>query len=595
MAPAAEPVWRDLFRQVGRDLAPYPGRSGMTWRVALLCALVTGAAMIHKVPEAAISCYLVIFLARPDGAECVAQALGLIVLVVVVVGAMVPVIQLTADAPLVRIVVIAAVSFAFVWLGAVSPLGEIGSIVGLVVAYILTLVDQVPAGEIATRGLLYAAEMAILPMVLMIAFNLVLGRSPHRLLRESVAARLAAAADFLDAPDAAHEARIDAELASGMEVTDRRVRLARAFHTAPAAAVTWLSGAAATTYRLLLAVRALPPGTEAGLRQTDKKKIVLAQSCRDAAIAIGAGRRPEVAGIVQSSGDTMLDAAHAALAALARPDGGATAPPAKQHFFAADTFSNPFYQQYALKTTAAAVLCYLLYSLIGWQGIHTAMITCYVAALGTTGETIHKLALRICGCLAGAVLGFLAILYVIPHLSSVGGLGVLVFLGVLPAAWVSAGDARIAYAGVQIGLAFLLTILNGFGPSVDMDAGRDRIIGILLGNLVVYLVFTGLWPRSAALDARERLAQALAGLARLAAQEPAARMQSVAEAAGVEAAAARATGQVRLLPFEPRAQRPPAGHRRRGPRAGAGVAGRARAFGRDGSGARCARGSPAWP
>jgi multidrug resistance protein MdtO len=541
-------MWRDLPRQVALDLAPAPGRLAMTWRVALLCALVAAAAMIYKVPEAAISCYLVIFIARPDGAECVAQALGLIVLVFLVVAAMVPVIQLTADAPLARILVIAAASCAFVWLGAVSRLGEIGSIIGLVVAYILTLVDQVPAGEIATRGLLYAAEMAILPMVLMIAFNLVLGRSPHRLLRATVVQRLAAAAEFLDAPDAARRMSVDGELAQGMAGSDLQVRLARAFHTAPDAAVAWLAGAAASSYRLLLALGSLDRATPEPARRA------FAQSCRRAADAVAAGQRPEAAPGVAPTGNAMLDAAHAALAGLSLPDGGTSVTAAKQRFFVDDAFTRPGYQQYALKTTAAAVTCYLAYSLIGWQGIHTAMITCYVAALGTTGETVHKLALRIGGCLVGALMGFLAIAFVIPHLDSVGGLAVLVFAGLLPAAWVAAGSQRISYAGVQIGLAFLLTILTGFGPSVDMDAGRDRIVGILLGNTVVYLVFTGIWPRSAALDARERLADALRRLAALAAQEPDVRV--IGDAAQVEAAATQAAEQIRLLPYEPRSQRP---------------------------------------
>ena len=187
-----------------------------------------------------------------------------------------------------------------------------------------------------------------------------------------------------------------------------------------------------------------------------------------------------------------------ALDGLAAPNGGADPRPKKPPFLAPDAFSNPDHQRYALKTTAAALICYLIYTGIGWDGIHTAMITCYVAALGTTGETVHKLALRITGCLIGAAMGVAAIAFVIPQLQSIGGLMALVFAGILIAGWVAAGSERIAYAGVQIGLAFLLTVLNGFGPSTDMSNAGDRIAGILLGNVIVYVIFTGIWPRSAA-------------------------------------------------------------------------------------------------
>ncbi|WP_415660323.1 hypothetical protein [Roseateles sp.] len=132
---------------------------------------------------------------------------------------------------------------------------------------------------------------------------------------------------------------------------------------------------------------------------------------------------------------------------------------------------------------------------------------------------------------------------------------VLVFAGILPAAWVSSGNARISYAGVQIGLAFLLTILHGFSRSLSMDSGRDRVIGILLGNLVVYLIFTGIWPKSVVVDVRERLSRALAALARLARLEPSARVMAIGEAAVVETEMATAREQLRVLPLEPAASR----------------------------------------
>ncbi|MBB6307754.1 FUSC family protein [Xanthobacter tagetidis] len=555
-APEARPAspWPGIARQAWRDVLPFPGRLAMAWRVALLCALVAGVAMLYKVPEAAIGCYLVIFLARPNGAECVGQALGVILLASVVVLAMAPVIQATAESPLLRILVIAGTSFVFVYLGAASQLGEIGSIIALVIAFILTLVDQVPAGEVVTRGLLYAWQMAAMPMALMVVFYLVLGTGPHTLLRRTVATRLSRAAGVLEGEREAREALAE-EVAQGTAESAKQAMMARLFHTAPDAAVTWLSGAAQTSYRLLLAAAAVPADAARDAREA------LAGRCRAAAAAIAAGSRPAPAQEDAAAKTGPLAAIAAQLAALARADGGTPTAPETPPFLAPDALTNPDYQQYALKTTAAAITCYLVYSLIGWQGIHTAMITCYVAALGTTGETVHKLALRIGGCLIGACLGFLSILYVIPALDTVGGLMVLVFFGVLPAAWVSAGSERISYAGVQIGLAFLLTILNGFAPSLDMGSGRDRIVGILLGNFVVYLYFTGIWPKSAAADGRRHLARALAALARLAALAPPAREAATDEAALAACELDRAREQLRLLPFEPASQRPPAARR----------------------------------
>lgn len=551
MTRIAEQPWGGMLREAWADLQPAPGRFAMTWRVALLCALVCGTAMLYKVPESAISCYLIIFLMRPNGAENVGQALGLIVLVTLIVLLIAPIIQWTAELPLLRIAVIAATSFAFLYLSSASQLGEIGAIIALVIAFVLTLVDQVPAGEIVTRGLLYAWQMASMPMALMAVFSMLLGTSPHRLLRGTLARQLDAAALALSGKG---RHGLHAALEEGLEASGKQALLARLFHTAPTREITWLSGAAATAYRLMLAVAALP----AGLTDT-----ALAQRCRAMAATLGGGGRPAPENGSASSGEGALSAARQAVVDLEKSNGGSALRAEKPPFLAADAFTNPDHQRYALKTTAAAISCYLIYSLIDWQGIHTAMVTCYVAALGTTGETVHKLALRITGCLIGAVLGLGSILFVIPHLQSVGGLMALVFAGVLVAAWVSSGSERISYGGVQIGLAFLLTILDGFGPSTDMDSARDRVVGILLGNLVVYVVFTQIWPKSAAADVRERLAKALAALARLATLDHATRAQAVNEAALVETELAKARQALALLAFEPRRQRPPESHVRR--------------------------------
>jgi multidrug resistance protein MdtO len=128
---------------------------------------------------------------------------------------------------------------------------------------------------------------------------------------------------------------------------------------------------------------------------------------------------------------------------------------------------------------------------------------------------MHKAALRFTGCLIGAGLGLGAILLLMPVMTDVGDLLVLLAPVTLLAAWVAYGSERIAYAGLQIGLAFYLVVLQGYGPTTDMYSARDRTIGILLGNIVVFVVFTTIWPVRVADVVRTNLAKALEQLAAL--------------------------------------------------------------------------------
>lgn len=69
-----------LWHQSKQDLQPEPGRLGLTWRISLLCALVTGVSMMFQIPEAAISCYLVIFLMKSDAIINIGTAAGFLLL-----------------------------------------------------------------------------------------------------------------------------------------------------------------------------------------------------------------------------------------------------------------------------------------------------------------------------------------------------------------------------------------------------------------------------------------------------------------------------------------------------------------------------------
>ncbi|MFV8903757.1 FUSC family protein [Serratia fonticola] len=543
----ADSPWGRMLRQVKRDLAYFPGRLAMAWRVGALCSLMTLVAMLYGIPESAISCYLILFVMKPDAAESMAMAIAVTLLVSIVVGLILLILPYTLESAPLRMAVLVLSSFAFLWLGSASKLGPVGSIIALVIAFIMSLLGDAPNGELAVRAVLYAWLMAASPMLLLVAFNLFIGRPPWKLLRASLAERLEIASEALRHPDAPSLHKVEELLREGQSEHQQRAMLVRIFHLRPAAEAAWLTAAVNSSYRLLLAISALNK-TEPALTRPN-----LADWCSSAAETIAAGRGIEPPAFNQSGKN---DEVTHALVQLATPDNAVDTSAPKASFLAADAFTNPVHQQFALKTTAASVICYLVYTALDWQDIHTAMITCYVAALGTAGETVHKLTLRIVGCLIGALMGVLSLIFIVPSLSDIGQLMALVFGALLLSAWVSSGNERIAYAGIQIGLAFLLTVLHGFSPSTDLGVALDRVLGILLGNVVVYLIFTYVWPVAIADFVRTRIRSLVTGLSNLAALAPTERPAAIRQAAEVEEELTTAREALRLVPFEPRSLRP---------------------------------------
>jgi uncharacterized membrane protein YccC len=222
---------------------------------------------------------------------------------------------------------------------------------------------------------------------------------------------------------------------------------------------------------------------------------------------------------------------NAVLLPVRPPAPPARPPAAPKRLFAADALGNPDHLRFALKTTFAAMLCYVVYTALAWPGIHTCVITCAVVALTSHGATIHKAALRIAGALAGGALALLATVFVVPQLESIGGLLLMLAPVVVLAAWISAGSERIAYFGWQLAFAFFLCVLHGYGPSDDVTLVRDRLLGILLGIAVMAWVFAHVWPERAQVRLRDALARALRGAAALLA-EPEGPVDDVAQRRG---------------------------------------------------------------
>ncbi|MFC5387407.1 FUSC family protein [Aquamicrobium segne] len=547
---------RELWQSLGEtfaDLAPFPGRLATSWRVGVACALVAGVAMMFHIPESAISCYLVIFLVKQDGAENMLVATAAVFAITLLVALMIPVLQSTIESTWVRILTMVVVSVVFIFLGAATRLGEGGSIVALIIAFILTLVSAVPINGVISTGLRFAWEMAVLPMFVIAGFNLFFGRWSLTLLREELHQRLLLAQQALHGPDPETGLALRRKLEQGNDEHDKRVMLVKLLHQTTRQKADRMSRDVSASYQLLYAISALPETALDKARERFSAMIAAMVQALEEGQPFAEFVEDDVPG--DGEGTAQMAAIMQALRTITGTEPVIYEKGKNDSFVAPDFLSNPRYLQFALKTTLAAMLCYLFYSAINWQGIHTAMVTCYVAALGTTGDTIHKLGLRIGGCLVGAAIGLGSIIWLTPQMDSVGGLMGLVFAVGLLSGWIAAGSEKISYAGVQIGLAFTLTVLQDYGPATDLSTAGDRIIGILVGNFAVYLTSTFIWPTPVSVDIRNLLGKVKAGIAELAATPPQQRMQKIATVSENEKWLGNVRYLLYLVPFEPHSLR----------------------------------------
>ena len=504
-----------------RLLMPFPWRLEFAIRLALICALTTLVVEIYQTPEPALTVYLVFFLNKPDRGTSLILSLAMLALFTLIVTSVILVAIIVIDQPVWRVASMAAISLGLLFLASASKLRPIGGTVALIVAFALDELGTVHGGEIATRALLYVWLFVGIPAGVSICVNLLLAPSPRFLAEQALARRLRLAAAMLGATEDAGIRRDFTEcLREGNGELLKWLKLALVEKSAARQRIEALRQAATSSFAILVLIDVMDRDAGAALPVPLRERLThtldaMARILDDGGYPVdiefeGAADGepslpPRAAEVFSGVRETLITFAEAA------PD---TQPPGPEKksggFFLPDAFTNPEHVRYALKTTAAAMFCYVLYLLLDWPGIHTIFITCYIVSLGTTAKSVEKLTLRILGCLVGAASGIAAIVYLIPSVTSIGALMIVVFFGALVSAWVAAGSPRIAYAGFQIAFAFFLCVIQGSGPSFDMTTARDRVIGILLGNIVVFVLFTNVWPVSVGM----RIDPAIAALLR---------------------------------------------------------------------------------
>jgi len=512
LAESREPG-RSLLDLLAVELAPREGRWAAVARIATGSAITVVIAMVFQIPEPTYMAYIGFLISKDETSATVKMALGGLAAATLAVLVVLGLELIDTAEPALRLPFMATATFAAMFTARTFALGPISFLAGFVIVLLQTVVDDVPRPEALTRLTLWAWVVVFVPVAVTLIVNLLFGQG---------------ALAFIDRRVRKILKELETSLANGdyrRSLPEWRAGLLPLIESAEHSTKKGAQAGRITVPVIralldaLVLLEALPDDLPEGPRQDLASRF---RACRQAiesgaAPAIHdstappsqfAGANNELSPAVVALRSTLSDL----LAAIGRPVTSLDKTDehhSPRQLFVAEAFSNPAHWQFALKTTMAVMISYAIYTLLNWPGMRTSVVTCFFVALSSLGETVHKLLLRLSGAVIGGLIAGLCIVFVLPHLTDIGQLFLLAAAVSVGAAWVATSSELLSYAGMQIAFAFFLGVLQGYAPATDLTVLRDRVAGILLGNIVITIVFSSFWPRSARSAVRAALAEAL--------------------------------------------------------------------------------------
>jgi len=543
MTAFSSPGGSGISEILAAELAPREGRWEASSRIAIATTLTVAIAMTFRIPEAAYMAYIVFLISKDDRSATVTSGIGGLAAVTLAVLVTLGLSLVDLDEPALRIPAMALMTFIAMYTTRTFALGELTYLAGFVIVLLHSLIDDVPSTEVFTRATLWIWVIAAVPVAITVVMHALFGHDIQVTVRRAVRKVLQELKDALIQEDFLRPLPqwrrtlvplLEAKRAAERE-DDQPVRIG--------------NDAIVRLLDALTILEVVPATLPARIREVWSSQVGACLRIIDGADPVSSERAStrERTELNESAGTPDQTASSPAVLALTdslfnlqnvlaqgERSGGASQPPGhekvRRALFVPDAFTNPSHWQFALKTTLAVMASYAIYTLLDWPGIRTAIVTCFFVALGSLGETVHKLILRLSGALIGGVIAGLCIVFVLPHFTDIGQLSILIALVSLGAAWIATSSEILAYAGLQIAFAFFLGILQDYSPATDLTVLRDRVVGIVLGNVLITIVFTSLWPESARTGLRSALSEAMHSLARVLKENAAEARTRVAQA-----------------------------------------------------------------
>jgi multidrug resistance protein MdtO len=497
---------------LAQELAPREGRGLAVTRIAVATTLTVAIAMVFRIPLAAYMAYLVFLTSKDDQEATTVTAIGGALAVTCAVLLTLGLALVDLGDPAIRLPAMALLTFLAMLSVRTFALGPVSFLAGFIVVTMQSVIDEVPNTEVFTRTALWLWVVVVIPVIVTVIINRLFGPGASTVARRTFRKVLTELNLALERGEVARHLPHWRELLQPLVAQG---------HGGPDA----LNPAAVSQLLNTLVILELYPDT-IPLPERERLGGLVERCLRslDQRTPVGSPKTDEPTAQRLAAKDSVLPAQVAATDALytllrevglapAQKPGGARHKP--RQLFVPDALSNPSNWQFALKTTVAVMIVYAVYTMLDWPGLRTSIVTCFFVALGSLGETVHKLSLRLAGALTGGLLAGLCIVFVLPHFTDIGQLCALTALVSVFAGWIATSSERLSYAGLQIAFAFFLGILQTEAPATDLTVLRDRAVGIVLGNLVIALVFTALWPESALTRLRAALSDTLHAIAAL--------------------------------------------------------------------------------
>jgi multidrug resistance protein MdtO len=519
---------------LAQELAPREGRGVAVAHIAAATTLTVVIAMVFRIPLAAYMAYLVFLVSKDDRAGTVTTALGGAIAVTFAVLFTIGLSLVDLGDPAIRLPAMALVTFLAMLSVRTFALGPVSFLAGFIVVTMQSVIDEVPDTETFTRTALWLWVVVVVPVIITVLINLLFAPGGSTVAERGLQKVLAELGLALE------RGEVVRQLPHWRGILQPLVDKARSSPQGRARGATVSPAAISQLLDVLVILEQFPdPMPEA---ERDYLSSLVGQCLRAlqqpgvahgvAPITESHSREPPGMGPEWPARVVASAALQSLQYEVSRSPSGQSrhAGHKARSMIAPDALSNPAHWQFALKTTLAVMIVYAVYSLLDWPGLRTSIVTCFFVALGSLGETVHKLSLRLSGAVIGGLMAGLCIVFVLPHLTDIGQLSVLTALVALLAGWVATSSERLSYAGLQIAFAFFLGVLQSDAPATDLTVLRDRVVGILLGNIVITMVFSTLWPESAVTRLRTALAdvqRAVAALLRSPAERAAARERTV--------------------------------------------------------------------